>query len=63
LSGVLQSLDQTLKGKTPPVAAQTAGPEVGDVAPEIEGEDIDGVPFKLSDYRGQVVVLDFWGDW
>ncbi len=35
----------------------------GSVAPEIEGEDIDGVAFKLSDYRGKVVVLDFWGDW
>jgi hypothetical protein len=36
---------------------------VGKVAPEIEGEDIDGVKFKLSDYRGKVVVLDFWGHW
>jgi len=23
----------------------------------------DGVPFKLSEYRGKVVVLDFWGFW
>jgi hypothetical protein len=36
---------------------------VGKVAPEIEGEDVDGKKFKLSDYRGKVVVLDFWGDW
>jgi hypothetical protein len=36
---------------------------VGKVAPEIEGEDIDGKSFKLSDYRGKVVVLDFWGHW
>ena len=36
---------------------------VGKVAPDIEGEDIAGVPFKLSDYRGKVVMLDFWGDW
>jgi hypothetical protein len=36
---------------------------VGKVAPDIKGEDLDGVPFKLSDYRGKVVVLDFWGDW
>lgn len=36
---------------------------IGQTAPEIEGEDIDGVRFKLSDYRGKVVVLDFWGDW
>lgn len=36
---------------------------VGKTAPEIEGEDIDGKRFKLSDYRGKVVVLDFWGNW
>jgi hypothetical protein len=37
--------------------------QIGLEAPDIEGEDLDGVPFKLSDYRGKVVVLDFWGDW
>ncbi len=36
---------------------------IGKPAPEIEGEDIDGKHFKLSDYRGKVVVLDFWGHW
>jgi hypothetical protein len=35
----------------------------GKVAPEIEGEDVDGNPMKLSDFRGRVVVLDFWGFW
>jgi hypothetical protein len=35
---------------------------IGRVAPEIEGEDIDGKPFKLSDYRGKVVMLTFSGD-
>lgn len=36
---------------------------VGMAAPEITGEDLDGVPFELGDYRGKVVLLDFWGDW
>lgn len=36
---------------------------IGMVAPEIEGEDVEGENFKLSDYRGKVVMLDFWGDW
>lgn len=36
---------------------------IGKAAPEIEGEDIDGKRFRLSDYRGKVVVLDFWGNW
>ena len=36
---------------------------VGKPAPEIEGDDVDGVHFKLSDYRGKVLFLDFWGFW
>jgi cytochrome oxidase Cu insertion factor (SCO1/SenC/PrrC family) len=39
------------------------GLAVGRVAPDIEGQDLDGTPLRLSDYRGQVVVLDFWGTW
>jgi len=36
---------------------------IGKAVPDIEGEDLDGKSFKLSDYRGKVVVLDFWGNW
>ncbi|MCA9002567.1 MAG: hypothetical protein KDB61_11630 [Planctomycetes bacterium] len=38
-------------------------PQIGMLAPDVGGPDLDGVNFKLSDYRGQVVFLDFWGDW
>lgn len=36
---------------------------VGAPIPEIDGEDLDGVKFKISDYKGKVVLLDFWGHW
>jgi thiol-disulfide isomerase/thioredoxin len=36
---------------------------IGKPAPEIEGVDMDGKPLKLSDYKGKVVVLVFWGTW
>jgi len=36
---------------------------IGKPAPEIEGRDLEGVAFKLSEYRGKVVLLDFWGNW
>ncbi len=36
---------------------------VGGVAPDIEGEDIRGKEFKLSSFRGKVVMVTFWGHW
>jgi thiol-disulfide isomerase/thioredoxin len=36
---------------------------VGQCAPEIDGTDVEGGRFKLSDYRGKVVVLTFSGNW
>nr|WP_303652470.1 TlpA disulfide reductase family protein [Paludisphaera mucosa] len=37
---------------------------MGQPAPEIEARDLDtGEPVKLADFRGKVVVLDFWGYW
>ena len=36
---------------------------VGKKAPEFVAEDADGILFSLDDYRGQVVMLRFWGDW
>jgi hypothetical protein len=35
----------------------------GKPVPEIEGPDMDGKTFKISDYKGKVVMLDFWGHW
>ena len=36
---------------------------VGQRPPEIEGRDVDGNQFQLSDYRGRVVLLTFSGNW
>jgi hypothetical protein len=35
---------------------------VGKSVPDVEGEDQDGQKFKLSDYKGKVVLLDFWSE-
>lgn len=37
--------------------------EMGTPAPDFEAPDIAGNPVKLSDFRGQYVVLDFWATW
>jgi S1-C subfamily serine protease/peroxiredoxin len=36
---------------------------IGKKAIEIVGPDGEGNEFKLSDYKGKVVLLTFWGDW
>ena len=32
-------------------------------APDFSGTTLDGKTIKLSDYRGKVVVIDFWATW
>lgn len=54
---------KSLRGLAESLLYEAENLEPGLQAPEIEGEDLDGVKFKLSDYRGKVVLLDFWGDW
>ncbi len=60
-SGCFQTAPRLPPSEAPVLAM--AGPRLGQPAPEIVGDDLDGVPFRLSDYRGKVVVLDFWGHW
>lgn len=37
--------------------------EVGCVAPEIDGVDLEGRNLRLSDFRGKIVLLSFWASW
>ncbi len=36
---------------------------VGDVAPEITGKNLEGRKIKLSDYKGDYILLNFWASW
>jgi thiol-disulfide isomerase/thioredoxin len=36
---------------------------VGKVAPDVEGQDLDEVKIKLSDFRGRVTAIVFWATW
>jgi thiol-disulfide isomerase/thioredoxin len=46
-----------------PDAPSASFVRVGSPAPEIQGVDLDGKTFNLSDYRGKVVDLSFWASW
>lgn len=45
------------------VRATAPLPRSGETAPDFTARDTQGRTVKLSDYRGRVVVLDFWGIW
>lgn len=40
-----------------------AGPKAGESAPELVAVGPDGKDLRLSDYRGKIVLLDFWATW
>lgn len=39
------------------------GQRIGDLAPDISGDTHDGQLIRVSNYRGKVVLVDFWGTW
>ena len=65
-----KSEEQAVESKVAIVEAGTHEPDsvgyivrVGDIAPELEMELIDGQKVKLSDLRGKVVMLQFTASW
>lgn len=44
-------------------AAGGPAPKVGELAPDFTLQDTDGKVVRLSDFRGQTVVLNFWATW
>lgn len=55
----LAGLSRAAEGPTPPAAPLGAGV----MAPDFTTQDLTGKTVRLSDFRGKVVVLDFWAPW
>lgn len=62
-AGVKTAFDGTVGRKARSELFDLRHLAIGKPAPEIEGADQDGKHFKLSDYRGKVVLLDFWSEY
>lgn len=49
----------SFQGGAPPAGAA----RVGDVPPPFQTRTLSGAPVSLDDFRGRVVVLNFWATW
>jgi thiol-disulfide isomerase/thioredoxin len=47
----------------PTAGSAPAEPGRGTVAPDFTLPDLQGKPIRLSDFRGKVVIIDFWATW
>ncbi len=47
----------------PTTMAVTEGLQIGNKAPELAFPDVTGKIIKLSDLKGQYVLVDFWASW
>jgi len=46
-----------------PGANRGPAPKAGELAPEFTLQTLEGKPASLNDYRGQVVMVNFWATW
>ena len=46
-----------------PVAGRAESPLIGKLAPSFTLQDLNGKQVRLSDFKGKVVLLDFWATW
>jgi len=66
LSGREETRDITASQKrkaTAPMARRAESPLIGKPAPSFTLQDLNGKQVSLSDFKGKVVLLDFWATW
>jgi len=42
---------------------KAGAPSIGDMAPDFISKDVNGKAVKLSDYKGNVILIEFWATW
>jgi len=43
--------------------AEIIFPTIGNIAPELTVRDLNGKTVSLSDYRGKIIMVEFWATW
>jgi peroxiredoxin len=63
IAGALAYIKSKAATQTQPEPQPKASAAIGDPAPELTMNDVNGNPFSLSQLRGKYVLVDFWASW
>ena len=63
LAEIFQKLGNTDKAKEYQRKAEPVLAMIGKPVPDFTATDLDGNPISLQEYRGKVILLDFWAVW
>ena len=63
LAGVAGALMYTFTGSHDERPSRITSPSERKAMPQIELSDLEGAPWRLSDHRGKVVLVNFWATW
>ena len=56
-----EKTEDTAPSEIADTVSLVTGTDIGNLAPDFETELLSGENFRLSDHRGQVVIINFWG--
>ncbi|MBD0324873.1 MAG: redoxin domain-containing protein [Pyrinomonadaceae bacterium] len=59
----LPNAESLIKVNNDPAATTANEQKNFEAAPDVELKTVEGQPFRLSELRGQIVVLNFWATW
>ncbi len=69
VAGIIKQYNEMMVKKEEPKVAPSSTPAkpgmqaIGNMAPEITMNDVNGKPFSLSSLKGKYVLVDFWASW
>ncbi len=63
IAGVIVEYNKMMAQAKQPSTSKAGIPAVGDMAPNIAMNDVNGKLFSLSELKGQYVLIDFWASW
>ncbi len=63
IADVIVQYNKMMAQPKQPSTSKAGIPAVGDMAPNITMNDVNGKPFSLSELKGQYVLIDFWASW